>query len=117
VGERRSGSDFALYSSELLEEEHGELVAAIPVEADAPACGHAERLELGRVEYAIAVHEGPLDDIDRTYRALGTVVAERAIGVQGPIREAYLVGVLDTPDEAHHRTEVCWPVFQTVPTA
>jgi hypothetical protein len=27
-------------------------------------------------------------------------VAERAIGVQGPIREAYLVGVLDTPDEA-----------------
>jgi DNA-binding transcriptional MerR regulator/effector-binding domain-containing protein len=116
VGERRSGSDFALYSSELLEEEHGELVAAIPVEADAPACGCAERLELGRVEYAIAVHEGPLDDIDRTYRALGTVVAERAIGVQGPIREAYLVGALDTPDEAHHRTEVCWPVFQTVPT-
>ena len=117
MGERRSGSDFALYSSELLEEDHGELVAAIPVEADAPACGCAERLELGRVEYAIAVHEGPLDDIDRTYAALGTVVAERAIGVQGPIREAYLVSALDTPDEAHHRTEMCWPVFQTVPTA
>jgi len=44
-------------------------------------------------------------------------VAERAIGVQGPIREAYLVGALDTADEARHRTEVCWPVFQTMPAA
>jgi DNA-binding transcriptional MerR regulator/effector-binding domain-containing protein len=117
AGECRVGPDSALYSSELLEEEHGELVAAIPVDADASASGRVERLELRRVEYAIAVHEGPLDDIDRTYAALGTVVAERAIGIQGPIREAYLVGALDTADEARHRTEVCWPVFQTMPAA
>jgi effector-binding domain-containing protein len=117
VGDRRAGPDSALHSSELLEEEHGELVAAIPVGGDAHPSGRGERLELPRVEYAIAVHEGPLDDIDRTYAALGTVVAERAIGVQGPIREAYLVGALDTLDEARHRTEVGWPVFQTVPTA
>jgi len=90
-------------------------VAVIPVGADTRASGRVERLELPRVEYAIAVHEGPVDDIDRTYAALGTVVAERAIGIQGPIRESYLVGALDTPDEARHRTEICWPVFQTVP--
>jgi effector-binding domain-containing protein len=59
------------------------------------------------------VHEGSLADSDRTYGALGTAVAERAIGVDGPIREYYLVGYADTADEARHRTEVCWPVFRT----
>jgi len=59
------------------------------------------------------VHAGPVDDIDRTYAALGAVVAERAIGVQGPIREDYLVSAFDTADATRHRTEIGWPVFQT----
>lgn len=59
------------------------------------------------------MHEGAFDDIDRTYCALGTTVAERAIGVEGPIREYYLVSGLDSDDESQHRTEVCWPVFLT----
>jgi effector-binding domain-containing protein len=70
-------------------------------------------LPLPRIEYAVAVHAGPVDDIDRTYAALGTVVAERAIGVEGPIREDYLVGPRDTPEESRHRTEISWPVFLT----
>jgi len=57
------------------------------------------------------VHEGAADDIDRTYAALGTAVAERAIGVEGAIREYYLVGFAHTGEEREHRTEVCWPVF------
>jgi DNA-binding transcriptional MerR regulator len=120
VGEtdaRRTGADAALYSSELLEDEFGELVALIPVVAAAQPPGRVERLELPRVEYAIAVHAGSVDDIDRTYAALGTVVAERAIGVQGPIREDYLVSAHETPDERRHRTEIAWPVFQTTPAA
>jgi hypothetical protein len=40
------------------------------------------------------------------------VVAERAIGVDGPIREYYLVPFTE-PDLSRHRTEICWPVFQT----
>jgi len=59
------------------------------------------------------VHEGAADDIDRTYGALGTAVAERAIGVEGAIREYYLVSSADTDDAGQHRTEVCWPVFRT----
>ena len=110
---RRAGADGALYSSELLEDEFGEIVAVVPVESAPPPAGRVERLLLPRVEYAIAVHAGPLDDIDRTYAALGAVVAERAIGVQGPIREDYLVGAFDTADESRHRTEIGWPVFQT----
>jgi hypothetical protein len=41
------------------------------------------------------------------------VVAERAIGVDDPIREYYLVSSVDTGDEGKHGTEVCWPVFRT----
>ena len=67
-----------------------------------------QALELPRVEYAVAVHAGPLEEVDRTYAALGSVVAERAIGVQGPLRENYL---------ADERIEVCWPVFHTTPPA
>jgi DNA-binding transcriptional MerR regulator len=110
----RIGPDAALYSSELLEDEHGEIVAVIPVAPDARPPGRIERLVLPRVEYAVAVHAGSVDDIDRTYAALGTVVAEREIGVDGPIREDYVVSAHDTPDETRHRTEIGWPVFQTV---
>jgi effector-binding domain-containing protein len=66
-------------------------------------------------ELAVAVHEGPLEEIDRTYGALGTVVAERIVGVEGPIREHYLVGFRQTQDQEQHRTEVCWPVLRVAP--
>ena len=54
------------------------------------------------------MHHGPFDDLDRTYAALGSFVAERAIGVAGPIREHYLV--TDSEDPSDLRTEVGWPV-------
>lgn len=115
LGLRRVGADGALYASALLEEEHGELMAFVPIADAARAAGAAGR---GRVrllpatEYAVALHRGSFDDLDQTFGALGVAVAERAIGVQGPIREDYLVGSFDTPDVSRHRTEVCWPVFQ-----
>jgi DNA-binding transcriptional MerR regulator len=115
AGRRRAGADAALYSGELLEDEFGEIVALIPIGAPARPLGRVEPLRLPLVEYAVAVHAGPVDDIDRTYAALGTVVAKRAIGVQGPIREDYLVGANETPDVTQHRTEIGWPVFQTTP--
>lgn len=109
----RAGPDAALFSNELLEEAVGEIVALVPVESDHESVGRVESLQLPRIEYAIAVHNGSLENVDRTYAALGAVVAERAIGVQGPIRETYVVGPSDTPDESRHRTEIGWPVFQT----
>ena len=65
------------------------------------------------IDPTIAVHNGPAEDSDRTYGALGLAVAERAIGVDGPIREYYLDGLHAVP----HRTEICWPVFLTGGTA
>ena len=56
------------------------------------------------------MHHGPFDDLDQTYAALGAFVAERAIGVDGPIRERYVVTADDRADPADLRTEVGWPV-------
>jgi len=115
AGVERTGPNAALYSSELLEDEYGEIVALIPVAATPSAAQGIEQLALPAVEYAVALHHGSIEDLDRTYSALGAIVAERAIGVQGPIREDYLVSAFDTADEAEHRTAVGWPVFQTAP--
>ena len=38
---------------------------------------------------------------------------QREIGVDGPIREYYLVSPFDTEDESRHITEVGWPAFHT----
>ncbi len=74
-------------------------------------------LEIPQTELAVAEHRGALADLDQTCGALGTYVAEREIGVDGPIREHYLVTAFDTDDQSRHVTEVGWPVFRTTPSA
>jgi DNA-binding transcriptional MerR regulator len=94
-----TGSDGALYSSEFFEDDLGDVTAFIPVPdgvhggTTLPAC-----------TVAILTHDGPFEDLDRTYGALGSVVAERGIAGTGPIREHYLT---------ESRTDVCWPVVGT----
>ena len=111
----------ALFPGDFFELERSEITAFLPVTsgdvsldpADLDPAGRVRLLEIPAIEAAVAVHEGAFSEIDRTYAAVGAVVAERAIGVDGPIREYYLVSSVDTDDEAKHRTEVCWPVFRT----
>jgi len=43
-------------------------------------------------ELATIIHIGPHADYDRSYGALGAYVTRHALGVEGPIREYYLVG-------------------------
>jgi effector-binding domain-containing protein len=75
--------------------------------------GRVAPLDLPSRELALTVHRGPHDDIDISYGALGTYVAEHALAVAGPVREHYLVGPRDTGDAAAWRTEIGWPVFRT----
>jgi DNA-binding transcriptional MerR regulator len=105
-----AGPGGALFPAEFFELEKAELTAFVPVDGAVPAAGRVESLLIPGIEAAVMLHSGPAGDIDQTYGALGTVVAERAIGVEGPIREYYLTP-LDQPDD--HRTEICWPVFRT----
>jgi DNA-binding transcriptional MerR regulator len=122
AGMQASGPIGALYPGDFFELERAEVTFFVPVTGPGLAVsagsqwrhGRARFAEIPAVDAAVAVHEGGLDDVDRTYAALGTEVAGRAIGVDGPIREYYLVSALDTDDDAEHRTEVCWPVFRTI---
>jgi DNA-binding transcriptional MerR regulator len=112
LGAGRAGPDGCLYPNEMFELEEGEMVAFVPVSSPAGGSSRMQPYELPPVELAIMVHPGSYDELDQTYGALGTYVAERAIGVEGPIREIYLVGPLDSDDVSTWRTEVGWPVFR-----
>lgn len=108
AGLERTGPDGALYSTGYFETHAGEVVAFVPVNGDAAPHGRARRFVIPAGLFAVAVYDGPFGDLDQAYGALGTFVAERAIGAGGPIRENYLVA--DATDPADLRTEVCWPV-------
>jgi len=110
------GAPGALFQGDFFELERGRLTAFVPVARTDPLPplpqGPVRWHEIPAIDAAVAVHEGPLSQIDRTYGAVGTAVAQRAIGVQGPVREYFVVGGPDWED-AGRRTEVCWPVFLT----
>jgi DNA-binding transcriptional MerR regulator len=126
---RRAGLPGALYPREFFEEEEGKVIAFVPVEERTAVAGRGRALVqlVPAAELAVAVHEGEFTDLDRTYGALGTYVAEREIGVDGPIREYYALtaaggtdgagSVGAGADGAEQRTEVCWPVFHTRPAS
>jgi DNA-binding transcriptional MerR regulator len=108
-----AGPRGALYPAEVFEQEVGEITAFVPVATEVARSGRARMTTIPAAELAVAVHRGAFGDLDQTYSALGVYVAEREIGVDGPIREIYLVTPFDTSEESEHVTEVCWPVFQT----
>jgi DNA-binding transcriptional MerR regulator len=113
AGIAAAGCGGALYHRELFELELGEVVAFVPVTRRPGAEGRTTPFDVPAAELAVMVHRGRFSDLDQTYGALGTYVAERAIAVDGPIREHYLVTPADTREESEYRTEVCWPVFHT----
>ncbi len=104
----RRGPDSALYAGEFFEAHVGEVVACIEVEEYAVRDDRVQLVEIPAASLAVTVHEGAFAELDRTYAALGSYVAGRAIGAVGPIRERYLVAEADDP--ADLRTEVGWPV-------
>ena len=112
AGAERAGPDSCLYPNEMFELEEGEMVAYVPVKVLTGGSGRVQAYELPPVELAIMLHPGSYDELDQTYGALGTYVAEQAIGVEGPIREMYVVSPLDVEDVSEWRTELGWPVFR-----
>jgi DNA-binding transcriptional MerR regulator len=105
------GQDAALYEGEFFEAGHGRVTAFAPITGTPASSGRAAVVEIPAAELAVMTHTGSFADLDTTYAALGTVVAERALGVAGPIREYYLPA---EPGEQHmQRIEVGWPIFHT----
>ncbi|QNE18038.1 MerR family transcriptional regulator [Kribbella qitaiheensis] len=105
----------ATYSNEFFSEDAGEVVGFLPVAPDQEPADGVELIDLPAGYFAIARHDGPFTDFDRTYGALGSHVAEYCEVAAGPIRELYLVGPGETQNPADFRTEICWPI-QQLPT-
>jgi DNA-binding transcriptional MerR regulator len=116
TGLEPAGPFGALFPGEFFEITKSEVTVFAPVVAASAGrpgrhvSGRVQLREVTGIEAAVAMHPGPASETDRTYGALGTVVAERAIGVDGPIREYYPDGFDPAGD---YRTEICWPVFLT----
>jgi DNA-binding transcriptional MerR regulator/effector-binding domain-containing protein len=107
----RAGADGALFPRAFFEDEEGEVTAFVPVSGPPRAAlpPRVRETVVPAITAAVALHDGPFGDLDRTYGALGTWVLERAAGADGPIREYYLP--TGNPDDLlEHTTEVCWPV-------
>ncbi|MGO4616665.1 MerR family transcriptional regulator [Nocardia sp. 2YAB30] len=101
----------ATYSTEFFEEDEGEVVAFIPIaDTDIALLQGLSVVDLPARRFAVAVHDGPFVDFDRTYGALGSHVAEHDIALPEPIRELYLNGPDHSDDPTTYRTEVCWPI-------
>jgi effector-binding domain-containing protein len=66
--------------------------------------------ELPATDVAVIAHHGDYDDLEDTYRDLGSWVASHGEPAELPVRELYLLGPGDTDDPNEYRTEICWPL-------
>ena len=114
AGISRTGPDGAEFPTEFFTEGAAELVAFVPVDR-VPALGQissdgrVEAVTRPAVRYAVALHDGPMVDLDGAYSAVGKTVVDQALASDGPVVERYLP-LGDEDDLIAHHTEVCWPV-------
>ena len=110
---RAVGPAGALWPTELFTDEEGDATVFVPVGREVRALGRARPFVVPPAELALTVHRGGHNtDLDRTYGALGAHVAEHELGVDGPVREYYLVDRFKSPHDTQLRTEIGWPIFQ-----
>ena len=108
-----TGPAGGIYSSGLFTEARGEATIFLPCTGPVRAIGRVQPFRMPAVEIATIEHRGPHDNIDIAYGALASYVSQHALAVEGPLREYYVVGRLDTQDQAAWRTEIGWPIFRT----
>jgi len=108
----RAGPTGSQFSNEYFEQGIGDVAAFVALEGRVgPEAMGAEVLRLSGGAHATTIHCGTYEDLDLTYGALGSHVAEKQIGAPGPITEFYVAGPDEVETEADLRTEVCWPII------
>jgi DNA-binding transcriptional MerR regulator/effector-binding domain-containing protein len=112
-GLKQTGPIGGLYAGEIFQFGRGEATVFIPVEGPVRAVGRVATFTVPAAELAIVRHHGALGNADLTYGALGAYVMRHEIGVDGPLRENYLCGFLDSDDPATWETEIGWPIFRS----
>jgi DNA-binding transcriptional MerR regulator len=110
-----TGPAGGIYADELFTDARGEATLFIPCTGEIRPTGRVDSVIVPEAELATIVHAGSHADIDRSYGALASYVAEHALAVPGPIREYYLTDLADTPDQDLWSARIGWPIFQTTP--
>jgi DNA-binding transcriptional MerR regulator len=108
-----TGPPGGIYASEIFEHGRGSATVFVPASGTIPAVGRVESLLVPAAELAVARHHGSPAHIDLTYGELGAYVIRHEISVDGPLREYYLVGLLDTDNAEQWQTEIGWPIFRS----
>jgi DNA-binding transcriptional MerR regulator len=111
-GKRAVAPAGGLFSDELFAEGRGAATIYIPCDGPIESIGRVRHYQSPEVELATIVHAGSHRSIDLAYGALATHVARCELAADGPLREHYLVGPLDTSDESAWRTEIGWPIVK-----
>jgi DNA-binding transcriptional MerR regulator/effector-binding domain-containing protein len=101
-----------LFSDEIFAKGRGAATIYIPCDGPIEGIGRVRPYHSPEVEVATIVHAGSHRNIDLAYGALATHVARYELAADGPLREHYLVGPLDTSDETAWRTEIGWPIVK-----
>jgi DNA-binding transcriptional MerR regulator/effector-binding domain-containing protein len=117
-GLHATGPGGGVFASELLQQDRGRATVFIPVPGRVRPVGRVTPLVIPAAELAIISHHGSLADADLSYAKLGSYATTHEISIDGPLREYYLRGAGDTPDQAEWKTEIGWPIFRAdVPPA
>jgi effector-binding domain-containing protein len=114
-GIKPAGPLGGIFDTELFTEGRGRVTIFLPADPLPQPVGRVSATVIPPAELATTVHLGSSTEVDRTYGALADYVTRYALAVDGPIREYYLVGPSDTPDESLWQTEVGWPIFPIRP--
>src|SRR6185312_15136589 len=112
-GPARTGPTGGMFATGIFQHDEGEATVFVPVAEAGRAVGRVVEITVPAAELAITVHRGPYTDMDVTYGALGSYVTSHALGVEGPVREHYVVDGRTAVDSTDWRTEIGWPVFGT----
>jgi DNA-binding transcriptional MerR regulator len=111
-GLHAAGPSGGVFASELFQQDRGQATVFVPVLGPVRPIGRVTSVVIPAAELAIICHRGSLADADLSYAKLGSYVTTREISIDGPLREYFLRGAGDTPDEAEWRTEIGWPIFR-----
>jgi DNA-binding transcriptional MerR regulator/effector-binding domain-containing protein len=109
---RAVASAGGVFSDEIFAKGRGAATIYIPCDGPIESIGRVRPYDAPEVELATIVHAGSHRSIDIAYGALATHVARYERAADGPLREHYLVGPLDTSDESAWRTEIGWPILK-----
>ena len=108
-----AGPGGAIYANDLFSHARGQATVFVPCNETVRATGRVTALVVPEAELAVTTHAGAHNDVDLAYGSLAAYVTDHALGIEGPIREYYVIGPHETTDENQWRTEIGWPIFHT----